>query len=110
MKKKPNVQKRYKTISSWETNRTEPSIEMIIKLSEIFECSVSYLIYGNIVRNDIELEIKVKLTEEEFKYLELFMKDKAQFLNESKQKDTYYQPTYRKFINDTVINEWLRIG
>ncbi len=26
-----------KTISSWESNRTEPSLEMIIKLSEILE-------------------------------------------------------------------------
>ena len=35
-----------KTISSWESNRTEPSLEMIIKLSEILQCSASYLLYG----------------------------------------------------------------
>ena len=37
-----------KTISSWETNRTEPSLEIIVKLSEILDCSVIYLIYGEI--------------------------------------------------------------
>ena len=99
-----------KTISSWEINRTEPSLETIIKLSEIFDCSASYLIYGDINRNDIETEIKIKLTEDEFKKLNLFMKDSAKFMNESRQKDTYYQPTYRKFVNENIISEWLRIG
>ena len=37
-----------KTISSWETNRTEPGLEDIVRLSEIFDCSVVYLIYGDI--------------------------------------------------------------
>lgn len=99
-----------KTISSWEKNRTEPSIEMIIKLSEILDCSASYLIYGDVIKNDIELEIKIKLTEEEFKDLEYFLRRNAEVLNESKQKDTYYQPVHRKFIKEGVINEWLRIG
>lgn len=38
------------------------------------------------------------------------MKNNAEFLNESKQFDTYYQPTYRKFTGKDVISEWLRIG
>ena len=99
-----------KTISSWESNRTEPSLEMILKLSEVFECAVTYLIYGDILRNDIETEIKIKLTEEEYKKLDLFMKKNAKYLTESKQKDTYYQPIHRNFIKETPIKEWLRIG
>ena len=55
-----------KTISSWEKNRTEPGLEMIIKLSEILDCSASYLIYGNVNKNDIETEIKIKLSKKEF--------------------------------------------
>lgn len=43
-----------KTVSSWESNRTEPSLEMIIKLSEILECSVNYLFFGNIIRDNME--------------------------------------------------------
>ena len=48
-----------KTISSWESNRTEPSLEMIIKLSEILECSASYLLYGDNSKDNIEMEIKI---------------------------------------------------
>lgn len=53
-----------KTISSWESNRTEPSLETIIKLSELFECSASYLIYGNTEKNNLETEIKIKLSKD----------------------------------------------
>ncbi len=28
-----------KTISSWKSNRTEPSLKFIVKLSELFHCS-----------------------------------------------------------------------
>jgi len=99
-----------KTISSWEIDRTEPNLEMIIKLSEILDCSASYLIYGDIIKNDIECEIKIKLSKDEFEKINLFMNKNAEFLKESKQKDTYYQPRHRKFINKDIINEWLRIG
>lgn len=96
-----------KTISSWESNRTEPSLETIMKLSELFECNISYLIYGNMEKNNIETEIKIRISKKEFNNLELFMKNNAEFLNESKQSDRYYQPTYRKFLikNDETINE-----
>lgn len=101
-----------KTISSWESGRTEPSLEMLIKLSEIFECSISYLIYGNKNDNDIETEIKIKLTKEEFQNLDLFLKNNAAFIKDSNQIDTYYQPKYHKFVSndDKPIKEWLRIG
>ena len=98
-----------KTISSWETDRTEPGLEMLIKLSEILDCSVGYLIYGENPKSDIETEIKIKITENEYKYLDEFMKN-ALFLKENRQLDTYYQPTYRKFLKEKQINEWLRIG
>lgn len=98
-----------KTISSWEINRTEPSLEMVIKLSEILDCSTSYLIYGDILKNEIETEIKIKLNENEFNNLSDYMNKQAIFISECNQKDTYYQPSHRKFIK-TNINEWLRIG
>lgn len=74
-----------KTISSWEFNRTEPSLETIIKLSEPLDCNASYLIYGNTKKNDIETEIKIKLSENEFEEIEIFMKNNAKFLNESRK-------------------------
>ena len=101
-----------KTVSSWESNRTEPSLEIIIKLSELFDCSASYLIYGNTEKNNIETELKIKISKDEYNNLDVFLKNNAQFLTESKQIDKYYQPTHRKFLKDTgeMINEWLRIG
>lgn len=99
-----------KTISSWEKNRTEPGLDILIKLSEILDCSVGYLIYGENPKSDIETEIKIKITENEYKYLDEYMKKNASLLKENRQLDTYYQPTYRKFLNDDIINEWLRIG
>lgn len=30
--------------ASWEQGRTEPNVEMLIKLADIFECSVDYLL------------------------------------------------------------------
>lgn len=104
-----------KTISSWEANRTEPSLEMLINLSEIFDCNMSYLVYGKTRRSDIETEIKIKLSEKEYKELDLFLKENANSKGETKQVDTYYEPSYRKFIHDELdkglsIQEWLRIG
>ncbi len=101
-----------KAISSWEANRTEPNLEILLKISEILEVSVGYLIYGDNQKNDIETEIKIKLSKEEFISIESTMKNKAEFLKNNKQLDTYYQPLHRKFLKDNkkAINEWLRIG
>ena len=87
-----------KTISSWESNRTEPNLEVIIKISGI-------LIYGDNPKNDIE--IKIKLSKDEFEIIENIMKNKAKFLKNNKQYDTYYQPLHRKFLkeNKETINE-----
>ena len=71
-----------KTISSWEANRTEPSLEMIIKLSEILECSASYLLYGDNSKNNIEMEIKIRLVKEEYDNLNELMNTKGRLLLE----------------------------
>lgn len=99
-----------KTVSSWESNRTEPGLEIIVKLSEIFDCSIGYLIYGDNIKSDVETEIKIKLSKNEFDELNDFMNEKAKFINENRQVDTYYQPTHRKFLKKELTNEWLRIG
>lgn len=100
-----------KTISSWESNRTEPNLEDLLKLSEILECTVTYLLYGNITKNDIETEIKIELTNDEYNKLEKTLNKNSKFINEMNQKDTYYEPSYRKFYKkNEKTNEWLRIG
>lgn len=51
-----------KTISSWESNRTEPGLELLVKLSDLLDCSVGYLIYGDNPKSVVETEIKFKIT------------------------------------------------
>ena len=43
-----------KTISSWESNRTKPNLEMLVKLAEILSCNVGYLIYGDNSKDNVE--------------------------------------------------------
>lgn len=99
-----------KAVSSWESDRTEPSLETLIQLSEVLECSVSYLLYGNIEKLDIETEVKIKLTEQEFRHLDLLLKKEADYLKEIRHVDTYYSPKYNSFLNQDKIVDWLRIG
>ena len=104
-----------KTISSWEANRTEPNLEMLLKISELLDCNVGYLIYGEEPKGAIETEIKIKLTKKEYQELELFLEENGRFINESRQIDTYYELSHRRFIKDEFekrisIQEWLRIG
>lgn len=99
-----------KTISSWEMNRTSPNLEDIVKLSDALDTTCTYLLYGDIDKLDVEIEIKIRLTEEEYNCIDSKMIKEAEFLKEIKQKDTYYNPEYRSFLNDSIISEWLRIG
>ena len=62
-----------KTISSWEIDRTEPSLEMLVKLSDVFGCSMSFLIHGEEEQMGAQQEITIKLSKDEFRYLEAFM-------------------------------------
>lgn len=86
-----------KTISSWESDRTEPSLEMLVKISEILDCSIGCLIYGKSPKSDIETEIKIKITENEYICIDSFMKNNASLLKENRQLDTYYQPLIENF-------------
>lgn len=99
-----------KTISSWESGRTEPSLEMIVKLAEILSCSVGYLMYGNVDKSDIETELKIEISKNKYDSMIRFLNQNAKFINENHHIDTYYQPNYRKFLNGEETTEWLRIG
>lgn len=99
-----------KTISSWESNRTEPSLNDIVELSEIIDTTPTYLLYGNVDKLDLETEIKIKIDEKEFNYLNSFMKSNSKYLKTVEQVDTYYNPKHRSFIDNDIISEWLRIG
>ena len=51
-------------ICDWENGRREPSVSDLIKLSELFECSVDYII-GNNSEYDIANENLTNLTKRE---------------------------------------------
>lgn len=99
-----------KTISSWESNRTEPSLNDIVNLSDKLDTTPTYLLYGDKKRLDLETEIKIKLEEKEYKYLLSYMNNNAKFLKNTNQLDTYFNPKHRSFIEEDIISEWLRIG
>lgn len=99
-----------KTISSWEQGRTQPSLEMIVKLAQTLSCSVGYLMYGNIDKSDIETELKIEISKNKYDSMIRFLKQNGKFITENHHIDTYYQPNYRKFLNGEETTEWLRIG
>ncbi len=43
-------------VSNWENDRTQPDIEMLEKLSEVFEISIEELIYGKKRNTNLEIE------------------------------------------------------
>ena len=62
-------------ISEWEKDLRYPKIEHLIKMSELFKCSIDYIINKE---NDFGIiEIKNQLTEKESELLGYFRKLKA---------------------------------
>ena len=43
-------------VSSWENDRTQPDVEMLGRLAEVFEVSFEELIYGKKRNTNLELE------------------------------------------------------
>lgn len=80
-----------KTISSWETGRTEPDIDAIVNLSEILNTSIGYLINGEVLKNDIETEIKITLSQKEYNDLKILLNNQTKFVMETLHIDTYYK-------------------
>lgn len=71
-----------KTVSSWETNRTEPKIGMIEKMAIIFDCEKTEIIEGEIVNDETSLTRQImKLTAYERKIIENMIKT----MNEHKE-------------------------
>lgn len=55
----------------------------------------------------MEIEIKVKL--ENISLLKKFLEQEGDFILSSKQRDEYYTPAYRNFVDISPIEEWLRL-
>lgn len=94
-----------KTISSWESNRTVPDINMLFKLSNFLKISFYSLLNEDFYNSEpIEIEIKLKVDSKEYQRILNIMEKRATYIETESHYATYYKPTYRKF-----SDEWLRI-
>lgn len=94
-----------KTISSWENDRTIPDINFIFQMAKIFHTSFYALAYEDYCNlNNVELELKIKLDENEWDKLLEFIKGTATYMGEEEHSAVYYVPKYRD-----MDSEWLRV-
>lgn len=94
-----------KTISSWENNRTTPDLNFIYKISDYFKKSFYCLINDDYdTENTNELEIKLKVNNDEYFRIMDIIKDDSINKSSVNQIDTYYNLIDKKFNQG-----WLRI-
>jgi adenylate cyclase class IV len=58
--------------------------------------------------SDFEIEVKVKA--DNVDSLEKLLASKAEFTGEGYQKDDYFTPANRNFLDKEPVEEWLRLG
>jgi len=56
---------------------------------------------------DVEIEIQVRISDTAL--LLNFLNTKAEFKGEKYQKDEYYSPTHKNYLNKKPVEEWLRL-
>lgn len=59
--------------------------------------------------NDVEIEIKIKLSEKEYKNLKNILEEIAKYDKVMVQKDEYYTPEYKDFTKEKYPFEWLSV-
>ncbi len=92
-----------KTISSWECDRTIPDINMLFKLSSIFHCNLYSLLDQNYYNNvPLEIEIKLKVDDNEYKRLLNLLKDKSNNIKDVMEKDIYFKIPIKKEYKETL--------
>lgn len=55
-------------------------------LSEILDTTTTYFLYDNIKRLDIETEVKFPISKKQYEEFQLYFKEQATFIRESKQE------------------------
>jgi adenylate cyclase, class 2 len=59
--------------------------------------------------DNIELEIKIQITLDEYNHIKLFLKENGFFVDAVEEHDKYYAPSHRDFLSPEYPYEWLRI-
>ncbi len=82
-----------RTVSSWENERTTPSIEVIKKIADILGCSIDSLINSDSVLNEDEISIPIKSST-----------DARRFLMAIPLLSTFSKVNYSKLSDEEVID------
>ena len=59
--------------------------------------------------DETEIEIRFRLSEEEFNEIKIRLSEIAEFKKKSRQIDDYFSPSHRDFLDAKYVNEWLSI-
>ena len=92
-----------KTISSWESSRTEPDFNMLSDICNVLNVSFFTLI-GAENQNNLEIEIKIITSKKEQDRILQLIKNDSKIIIEEDQNAIYYKLPHRK-----MNNEWLRV-
>lgn len=92
-----------KTISSWESGRTEPDINILSEVAKVLNCSFLSLVLDG-KNNNTEIELKIKATKKEQNRILSLIENNSIFLKDEDQEAIYYKTNYK-----VMTNEWLRI-
>ena len=65
--------------------------------------------FYKMANNDIEIEIKVPLDKDEFFVVKEKLEKIAKFVKDSSQRDAYFTPVHRNFVEPAYPFEWLSI-
>lgn len=103
-----------KTISRWETGKYMPDLSLFTAISEALEITVNELLQGERIiekknKDSIEIEVKLEIDEEKYKYLIEYLNKEECEHNSKKQYDIYFSPEIPKFFGGNIDDECIRI-
>ncbi len=93
-----------KTISSWESGRTEPDFNTLTDICKALNTNFFSLIGEEYNNDNVEIELKIAVNEKEQERILNLIKNDSKFVLEEDQEAIYYNLSHRK-----MNNEWLRI-
>lgn len=92
-----------KTVSSWESKRTLPDINMLMEICDKFNTNLFSLL-NDTFDNNTEIELKIKVDNNEYNRILNMIKENSVLTFSGTQSATYYKPS-----NKEMINEWFRV-
>lgn len=98
-----------KTVSKWENDRGLPDISIIPSLCDILGIPINQFTNDKLNKQDVEVEIKIRLTEKEFLELKKRVSKVSIYKKTVHQIDDYYTSRYRDFTKEDYPYEWLSI-